>query len=176
MHASDKPFKRYWATTIYPVIKDDFERLLHTTPKRIAETHERETAEKAEKAERKNETAEKNIYKILKENAPALQQLEPKKTEKQDPVLTKIMSIFEEAKNKGERRNAFLNLAWTGPIDNTFLQETISLGKVENMAADMFLRSLPTDGAAETALESLEAADDGDTPPQSEAERRAVES
>ena len=66
-------------------------------------------------------------------------------------------------------------MARTGPIDNTFLQETISLGKVENVAADMFLRSLPTDGASETALESLEAADDGDTPPQSKAERRAVE-
>ena len=84
----------------------------------------------------------------------------------------KVASVFEEAKDKGERRNAYINLAWTGPIDNTLLQETISLGKVENMAADMLLRSLPTDGAAETALESLEAADDGDTPPQSKAERR----
>ena len=68
-----------------------------------------------------------------------------------------------------------MNLAWTGPVDNSFLQEKISLGKVENMAADMFLRSLPTDGAAETAPESQEAADDAEAQPQSKAERRAVD-
>ena len=43
------------------------------------------------------------------------------------------------------------------------------------MAADMFLRSLPTDGAAETAPESQEAADDAEAQPQSKAERRAAE-
>ena len=68
-----------------------------------------------------------------------------------------------------------MNLAWTGPVDNSFLQENISLGKVENMAADMFLRSLPTDGAAETAPESQEAAEDAEAQPQSKAERRAVD-
>ena len=76
---------------------------------------------------------------------------------------------------KGERRNAYLNSAWTAPIDNAFLAEKIPLAKVENMAADMFLRSLPTDGAAETAPESQEAADDAEAQPQSKAERRAVD-
>ena len=65
-----------------------------------------------------------------------------------------------------------MNLAWTGPVDNTFLQEKISLGKVENMAADMLLRSLATDGAAEAAPELQEAADDAEAQPQSKAERR----
>ena len=44
-----------------------------------------------------------------------------------------------------------MNLAWTGPIDNSYLEEKVSFGKVENVAADMFLQSLPT--AAETAPE-----------------------
>ena len=60
MHASDKPFKQFWATKVYPVIKDDFERLQQTTPKRIAEKHERDTAEKAETAKKRKEEAENN--------------------------------------------------------------------------------------------------------------------
>ena len=36
MQASEKPFKDYWTSTVYPIIKDDYERLLKTTPNRIA--------------------------------------------------------------------------------------------------------------------------------------------
>ena len=45
MAAAETPFKDYWASTIHPAIKDDFVRLLRTTPKRIAEK-ERAKAEK----------------------------------------------------------------------------------------------------------------------------------
>ena len=48
------------------------------------------------------------------------------------------MIVVAEARDKGERRNAYMNLAWTGPINKSFLQEKISMGKVENMAADLF--------------------------------------
>ena len=85
MQAFEKPFKEYWATTVYPAIQDDFERLLQTTPKRIAKKHERDTAEKAEKAEKIKEQAENNKEKKNKseeENAPELQQPEGKKKEK----------------------------------------------------------------------------------------------
>ena len=68
-----------------------------------------------------------------------------------------------------------MNLAWTGPIDNSLLQEHISMGKVENMAADMFLRSLPSGEVAETVPSSQETADDAEPQPQGKAERRAVE-
>ena len=37
MAAAETPFMDYWASTVHPAIKDDFERLLGTTPKRIAE-------------------------------------------------------------------------------------------------------------------------------------------
>ena len=85
------------------------------------------------------------------------------------------MTIFTEVKVKGERRNAYMNLAWTGPIDNLFLQEKISTGKVENMAVDMFLRSLASGEVAETVSSSQEVADDAEPLPQAKAERRAVE-
>ena len=72
--------------------------------------------------------------------------------------------------------NAYLNLAWTGPIDNAFLDKDITLGKVEGMAADLFLRSVVTDGAAETALDSQEAAADVEAKVQrGKPRRRAVE-
>ena len=57
MQAAEKPFKEYWASTVYPAIKDDYERLLQTTPKRIAEKHQKEKAEKAEKEKEKADPA-----------------------------------------------------------------------------------------------------------------------
>ena len=101
MQAAEKPFKDYWASTVHPAIKDDFERLLQTTPKRIAEKQQKQK----EKAEKEKEKAEKKAEK------------EEKKKEK-DPVHEKITSALEEAAEKGERRNAYMNLAWTVPVDN----------------------------------------------------------
>jgi hypothetical protein len=149
MAAAETPFMDYWASTVHPAIKDDFERLLGTTPKRIGEKKAKAEKSKKEKKEKAD------------------------KAEKKDPSREKITLVCEEVKEKGERRNAYMNLAWTGPVDNTFLDEKITLGKVENMAADLFLRSLPTDGAAETAPESQ--ADDAEAQPQSKAGRRAAE-
>ena len=57
-----------------------------------------------------------------------------KESDENDPVQEKITNILEEVKEKGERRNAYVNSAWTGPVDNTCLADKISLGKVENMA------------------------------------------
>ena len=145
MAGAEQTFKAYWASTIYPTIKDDFERLLSTTPTRIA-TRETKKANKEKKDQKET-----------------------------NRVHEKLEGVLEEVKEKGERRNAYLNLAFTGPIDNTFLQEKISMGKVENMAADMFLRSLPTGEVAETAPSSQEAADDAEPQSQGKAERRAVD-
>eukprot|EP00959_Pyramimonas_sp_CCMP1952_P397895 8336986-Pyramimonas_sp.AAC.1 len=46
-----------------------------------------------------------------------------KKTSKKDskertPLQGKLAKIIEECKEKGERRNVYLNLAYTAPIDN----------------------------------------------------------
>ena len=42
MNAAEKPFKEYWASTVFPAITEDSERLLKTGPKRIAERAEKE--------------------------------------------------------------------------------------------------------------------------------------
>ena len=41
MHASERPFKEFWASDIYPLVKDDFERLRKSTPNRIAQKQTR---------------------------------------------------------------------------------------------------------------------------------------
>ena len=155
MQKSEQPFKEYWTQTIWPALQTDYARLLKTTPKRIAERVEKDRAEKNKKdKEPEGKTGRRK---------------------EKDPVQEKLARAIEEAKEKGERRNAYMNLAWTGPMDNTVLQESISLGKVENVAADMFLKHLSTDGAAETAGGPEEAADDVEGAPQSKPQRRAVE-
>ena len=155
MQSSEQPFKEYWTKTIWPALQTDYERLVKTTPKRIAERVEKDRAEKNKKdKEPEGKTGRRK---------------------EKDPVQEKLARAIEEAKEKGERRNAYMNLAWTGPTDNTMLQETISLGKVENVAADMFLKNLPTTGADETAAEPGEAAEGIECSPQSKPQRRAVE-
>ena len=48
--SAEQPFfKEYWTSTIHPAIKDDYERLLVTTPKRIAEKEKKEKEKKKEK-------------------------------------------------------------------------------------------------------------------------------
>ena len=160
MEGAELPFKVYWASTIHPAIKDDFERLLNTTPTRIAEKKDKAKKDKKDPEQKDNKKKDK----------------EQKEQSETDPIDKKLSEIFAEVKEKGERRNAYMNLAWTGPIDNSFLQEKIPMGKVENMAADLFLRSLPRGEAAETVnSESQEAADDAEPQPQGKVERRPVE-
>ena len=72
MADAEQAFKAYWASTVHPFISDDFERLLSTTPQRIAD----------------------------KKNKPG-----------RDRIDEKLTGILADVKEKGERRNAFLNLA-----------------------------------------------------------------
>ena len=164
MTMTETPFSDYWSSTIFPAIKLDYERLLQQTPSRIAERHEKLKAEKKDKDKAKEAAT-----------APTAPQKKKKVQDERDPVLEKIASWLEDVKAKGERRSAYGNLAWTGPIDNTDLSAKLSLGKVENMAADMFLKSQPNEEAAETAADSQEAADDAEAHPLSKPQRRAVE-
>ena len=130
MQVADKPFKDYWTSTLYPAIKSDYERLLKTAPTRIGERAEKEKADKDKKDKAQ----------------PKEEQQKKKKDKEKDPVQEKLGKTLEEVKEKGERRNAYMNLAWTGPIDNSFLQDKIPWG-----------------------------ADDVEGPAQSKPQRRAVE-
>ena len=49
--------------------------------------------------------------------------------------MREVLGVVRE---KGERRNAYLNLAYTGPLDNTKLQGEITFAKVSNIAMDLF--------------------------------------
>ena len=50
-----------------------------------------------------------------------------------------MKGILAEVQEKGERRNSYMNLAYTGPTDNTHPQRDMPYEKVANMAADMYL-------------------------------------
>ena len=66
MADAEQAFKAYWASTVHPFIKDDFERLLSTTPRRIAEKEksEKEKPKKGEKAE-KEKTKKDRVHEKL---------------------------------------------------------------------------------------------------------------
>ena len=176
MHASERPFKQFWASDIYPLVKDDFERLQKSTPTRIAQ---KQTKHEEKEKEKEKEKAEKEKAKAAgskKEKAEKEKEKEKAEKEEKDFVREKLQQTIEDVRAKRERRNVHMNLAWTGPIDNSYLGEKITLGKVENMAADMFLDCPATDGGgAETARDPGDGAGDAEPLPQKNAERRAVE-
>ena len=88
MQAAENPFKDYWASTVHPAIKDDFERLLKTTPKRIASKH-KQKAEKEKKEKDKGQEAA---------TAPH-QKTEKQKAEK-DPVHEKITLVVKRCRRR----------------------------------------------------------------------------
>ena len=107
MNDSERPYRDFWAKIIYPFISTDFDRLLKATPKRIAARAE--DATKAEKG---------------KKDKPGEEQ---KKEKKKDtcPVQEKLARTLEEVKKNKERRNVYLNAAWTGPIAVSYTHLTL---------------------------------------------------
>ena len=83
VEGSEQPFKDYWASTIYPMIKEDYERLMRTRPIRMAE---KEKAKKDKK--RKREDKEDDEIRASVEE-------------------DKIMIVVAEARDKGERRASY---------------------------------------------------------------------
>ena len=76
MHGAAQPFKTYWASTVHPAIKDDFERLLKTPPTRI-------TDRVAEKKAKKGKMEESESSRVQE----------------------KLTSVLDDVKERGERRN-----------------------------------------------------------------------
>ena len=56
------------------------------------------------------------------------QEAKAKNEHKDDAEVTrrKIISVMEVVYVKSEKRNTYMNLAWTGPSDNTSLQQQVS--------------------------------------------------
>ena len=105
-------------TDVHPTISEDYSELLNTMPTRV----EKAAAEKAKKDKKGNDDQE----------------------DKKDPLQAKLNSLVEETRAKGERRNSYLNLAYTAPQENTALQRNIPYSKVASVVVDMFMdTSLP---------------------------------
>ena len=60
----EQPFREFWTSTVFPRISPDYERLLNTTPTRIAEKQ----AEKQQKEAEKKDKKEKRQNKKKKKN------------------------------------------------------------------------------------------------------------
>ena len=84
MQADEKPFKEYWASTVFPSIKDAFERLQGTPPTRIADRAQKDQVEKDTK-EREKGPKERKVQ----------------KKEKKDPVHEKISRTLDEGVGEG---------------------------------------------------------------------------
>ena len=105
-------FADVWSRKVWPAIKSDYEELVKELPARWQEQQ----------------------HQIKTENK------KPKVNEGFHNFVTrKLQKLIAETVEKKERRNIYLNLAWTGPIDNTKLQAHIPFEKVYNMALDMFI-------------------------------------
>ena len=105
-------FADVWSRKVWPAIKSDYEELVKQLPTRWQEQQHQI------KAEKKKPKVNEGFH---------------------DIVTRKLQKLIAETVEKKERRNIYLNLAWTGPIDNTRLQAHIPFEKVYNMALDMFI-------------------------------------
>ena len=87
-------------------------------------------------------------------------------------MTAKIQETFAAVREKTEKRNVYLNLTWTGPMDNTTLQATISYDKVANVAVDMFCdaseatKAVSAERQSATKAASTEAGEEGASRPQ----------
>ena len=46
MHSSEQPFREFWSNAVWPKIRPDYERLVTTVPKRLAQRVAKDKAEK----------------------------------------------------------------------------------------------------------------------------------
>ena len=79
------------------------------TPLRMKERHEKLLEHRDKKEQKEAKAKEKKEHKDDAEVA-----------------RRKILSVMEVVEVKSEKRNTYMNLAWTGPSDNTSLQQQVS--------------------------------------------------
>lgn len=118
------PFADAWSNEIYPLIHDDVQRLTNSTPLREAER----IVKRAEKRDKKDK-------KEKKKRKEGEDEEEEKADEADEPLLVRIV---KEVMAKKEYRNKYVNLAWTGPLDNLEMDAGITYGRVSALATDLF--------------------------------------
>ena len=78
-------------------------------------------------------------------------------------MQAKLVSVLAEVRERQERRNCYLNLAYTAPHENTPLQKDISYEKVATVALDMFVDTSQAVSAPEPKVQAVSAADEEET-------------
>ena len=150
---SFQPFGGVFAQEIFPSIQQDYETLLKSMPSRV-ETHLGEKEEKFKRRmSKKGEDEEKEKEK----------KKETENEQKVDPVQAKLLKLLEEVREKEERRNCYLNLAYTAPHENAPLHKDISYEKVATVALDMFVDTSQAVSAPEPKVQAVSAADEEET-------------
>ena len=178
-------FSEVWSTTIWPVLREDYNALLRMTPSRLKAKNDKKEKEKEKQKEKKKPKKEKNGD-AEKENEHF-----PLGNDEEDAMLCqlpddvpddngelccrKIASVLEDMKETGERRNVYMNLAWTGPCDNTRLQSSILYDKVANMAIDMFMDTSKAASADGVEASATAECDDMETGQPAETRRQVLE-
>ena len=139
--AAAASFREVYAQLIYPAIQQVYDKL-----KLLPST--RMTAKQTEK-EKKDKTAYKSNT---------------------DIIHYKLCGVMSDVRDSGERRNTYMNLAWTGPVENTRLHTNAAYQKVANMAADMFCdassKAASAGGAAASSTAASAKGDGTETPSQ----------
>ena len=151
-----KAFTDVWTAKICPAIQHDYAELLETPPSRLAAN----IAKKLEKKEKKEETKGEKEPKDDQDDQ-----------DDEDGTASRLQEIVETVRAKTEKRNCYMSLAWTGPVQNTPLQANIPYYKVAHMAVDMFCdasdaaKAVSTEGSPAQTVTS-EAGEEGASGPQ----------
>ena len=126
-------FSRVWSEEIWKEIQPEYEQLCNTMPQRIQEKATKRLLENAQRKEKKQKKERKEAGDDDGEEDDVEANIAKKILEK------KMKEVMDDVLKHKERRNVYMNLAWTGPCANTALQSNILYEKVANMAIDLFI-------------------------------------
>ena len=159
MLRSTESFRTVWSESVYPVIQAEYDALVREVPSRLQAKHDSKVAklenkEKKEKKEKKEHEGRsvKGKHERLAFDTP------------DQSILRKMETILDDLSERKERRNVYMNLAWTGPVENSRLQENIPYQKVANMAIDLFLDTSKLAVSAPAGGASSQDSEAGDAP------------
>ena len=165
-------FMDVWRCDIFPQIQSDYEDLLLTMPLRMQE-RQQESKKKKDKKENESKKEKKDKKKDKRDQKESEGQEEEEEEGEEEGaeanasagvVQRKMQEVMAVVRAKSERRNVYMNLAYTGPVDNTGLQGNLPYDKVANMALDMFCDTSKAASAGNAHVSSTDAAaDTGDT-------------
>ena len=137
-------FQSVYASQIYPDIQGELKKLSQELPTRLREKEKKKQEEKEEREDNNKKDKEKKKRKE-EEGTPGT------------PIQKLQKNVLEKLKERQEARCQYMNLAWTGAVDNQPLEKDLPYQKVVNFAVDLFMNT-----ADATQRLSLQAAEGGE--------------